>query len=137
MDRASARALAKSALDATTSYTAVYDHEPTALDVATPVATIHSKSLGLEEFAHGEIKLVGMLWISLYVLRDDQPGAAVEAQIDTLAREALLALREVFAVGDVDATIKPSDSGYVELDSKAYRLERFTIRVEEELEDPA
>lgn len=134
MDRVTGRAEAQAALEATTSYVTVYDHEPDSFNGASPVATVHSKSLGVKEFAHGEIMLIGTLWISLYVRRDGTNPADLETQMDTLARQAVLTLRNVFADSIADATINPSEGGYMPVDGTMYRVERFVVQVVEEIE---
>lgn len=144
MNRNDARALAQATLEATGSYVAVYNHEPGSFGGQSPVATVHSKSLGLQDFSHGEVQFTGEVAVSIYVVRgteqDDTDGEAVEDQLDELVRAAMLELRTAFLNAGVlgEFTITPSGSGYPPkpLDGKIYRMERFAVPFDSQEDDP-
>ena len=144
MNRSEARALAKATLQGMNAFAQVYDHEPLSFNGQSPVATAHSKSLGIMGFAHGEIAIAGEIVVTLYFFRKADPadtkGAVIEERLDTLTLDAMLAVRTAFIAADpeVEVNISPSVSGYAPpLDANVYRMERFAVPFEDRISDPA
>jgi len=139
MDRTAARALAASTLAATGAYTVgadvhVYQGGLGDFGGQSPVAVVTSRSLGLEAIARDLYEVTNGLSVSIYVRKaDGATGAAdAEATLDTLVRDAAVALHETgyFLVGESSAA--PDGFPLRLIDTVLYRVERIPLTVLEE-----
>jgi len=146
MDRTAARSLAASTLAATGAYTVgadvhVYQGSLGSFEGVSPVAVVTSRALGLEIIARGDAahpagmyEVTNGLSVSIYVRKaDGATGAAdAEATLDTLVRDAAVALHATgyFLVGESSAA--PDGFPLRLIDTVLYRVERIPLSVLEE-----
>ncbi len=137
MQRAAARALAKTTLDATSAYTLVAQGALASFDGKTPVAIVTSRTMRLEMVTRAIGTIANGLYISIYVRKDEGAAGAeaAEDQLDTLVRQAVIALEglndgDTFEVGETDAA--PDGFPLRLIDGVPYRVERIPVTVLEE-----
>lgn len=131
MNRKDGRALAKTTLEGLDLFDLVESHEPETFSGAA-FATVHSKSLGILQDARDDFHAPAEIWVSVYVRRTN--GATAEDTLDDLVRAAMRALWGAFYATAANLQIGPSESGYPPkpIDGKAYRLERFAVRFDDD-----
>jgi hypothetical protein len=125
MNRKAARALAKATLEGLELFDRVEDHEPDAFSGAL-IATVHSKSLGYVEDARDSFSSPAEIWVSIYVRRAANSGAATEDLLDDLVRAAMRAIAAAFSPSIEQLQIV-SAAGYKD-EGKHYRAERFAVQ---------
>jgi len=119
----------------------VYQGSLTTFDGVSPVAVVTSRALGLEIIARGDaahpagmFEVTNGLSVSIYVRKaDGATGAAdAEATLDTLVRDAAVALHATgsFLVGESNAA--PDGFPLRLIDQVLYRVERLPLTVLEE-----
>lgn len=133
MDRKAARALAKTTLQAVSGLASVTEYEPDVFS-GSAFAVIHSKSLGILQDGRNDYTSPAEVWVTIYVLRAAGAGATVENSLDDLTRACMRALWTAFYTKANDLQIGPSEAG-IPLktpDGKAYRMERFALRFDDD-----
>ncbi len=141
MDRAAARALAKTTLDSLGVFAKGFLSEPESFGGYNPIFVVHSKSLTFAPDTRDDTIRTTELWVTIYVRRErdasDTDKDAIEATLDSLTLDAMEALWNAFAdVVPRGLTIGPSETGYPQrdFDSASYRLERFPIRFDDDVD---
>ena len=129
MDRKSGRALAKDTLAALGTLASVTAYEPDTFSGAA-FAVVHSKSLAMLQDARGDFDGPCEVWITIYVRRETGDGADTEDDLDDLTRACMRALWNAFYGNATNLQIGPSEAGVPTkpIDGKAYRMERFPLR---------
>lgn len=127
--RKAARQHLATLLTAITELQTVYDHQTKDIKRESPVCMVYSD--GSQTFWPGYAYEHHRAWIELFVRRDDDD--ACEDLIDDLSqkvRQKLLDNYEVSAKwADLRFDESPSEMGYVVIDGKMYRTERFAVTV--------
>jgi hypothetical protein len=136
MDRKTGRALAKTTLEDLELFGSVTAYEPGEL-TGSAFAVIHSKSLAMLQDARGDFDGPAEIWVTIYLRRASGHGADAEDALDDLVRACMRALWSAFYGEAANLQIGPSQAGVPldPIDGKNYRMERFSVRFNDDSED--
>jgi hypothetical protein len=131
VNRSDARALIVSTLQGLNLFDHVLGYEPDSLATLAPaprdrIATVCAKSLDFVDEARGLFNQPCELWVTIYLRRAAGSGAAIEDTLDDTTPRCMAALWVLPEVRELN----PSTAGYPVLDAKAYRMERFWVRID-------